>query len=95
MFSFLFREMLGQHPENVRMLVKTCILNEFSQSRNPNNLMLVSIAFSHSPEISSKVITYVHDNDIDHFCSVLMIASKLFFDRTLKLYKHMKKSGVR
>lgn len=53
------REMLGQHTENVRLLVKSCVLNEFMATRNPNNLMLVSIAFSHSPELASKILAEV------------------------------------
>ena len=47
--------MLSQNLDNVRLVVKTTIINELTTVRNPNNMVLLGIAFNHSPEVSSKV----------------------------------------
>ncbi|KAK7113352.1 integrator complex subunit 1-like isoform X2 [Littorina saxatilis] len=58
-FLTCIRELLGQHPENVRLVVKFTIINELTSARNPNNMSLLGIAFNHSPEVSSKVLAEV------------------------------------
>ena len=50
-----FRELLSQHPENLRTLMTHTVLNELSNSRNPNNMTLLSVMFQHAPEQSAKV----------------------------------------
>ena len=50
-----YRELLSQHPENLRTLMTHTILNELSNSRNPNNMTLISVMFQHDPEQSAKV----------------------------------------
>ena len=50
-----FRELLNQHPDNLKTLMMHAIYNELSNSRNPNNMSLLSTMFNHSPELSARV----------------------------------------
>ena len=72
--------MLSQNLDNIRLVVKTTIINELTTVRNPNNMVLLGIAFNHSPEVSSKVgcvflfnPLYLPSRKIDtgHICSML------------------------
>ena len=49
------RELLSQHPENLRTLMAHTVHNELSNSRNPNNMSLLGVMFNLVPELSAKV----------------------------------------
>ncbi|XP_002435477.4 integrator complex subunit 1 [Ixodes scapularis] len=53
------KELLGQHADNLSTVLKHCIYNELSNSRNPNNMQLLSVIFQHSPEKAAKVLAEV------------------------------------
>ncbi|XP_013788345.1 integrator complex subunit 1-like, partial [Limulus polyphemus] len=58
-FLQCIRELLNQHTENLSTLLKHAIYNELSNSRNPNNMQLISVIFQHSPERAAKVLADV------------------------------------
>ncbi|CAG5115061.1 unnamed protein product, partial [Candidula unifasciata] len=58
-FLNCMRELLSQHTENLRMILNHTIYNELSTSRNPNNMALMAIIFSHSPEQSAKTVAEI------------------------------------
>ena len=49
------RELLVQNPDNLKTLVMHAVYNELSQSRNPNNMALLSTMFSQNSELAAKV----------------------------------------
>ena len=49
------RELLQQHPSNLRTLLTHTIYNELSQSRNPNNMSLLTVMFQFSSDHSARV----------------------------------------
>ncbi|KAK7506750.1 hypothetical protein BaRGS_00002225 [Batillaria attramentaria] len=53
------RELLAQHPDNLHLVLKQTIYNELSSARNPNNMSLLGIVFSHAPESASKILAEV------------------------------------
>ncbi|BFZ03172.1 hypothetical protein BsWGS_06208 [Bradybaena similaris] len=58
-FLNCMRELLSQHSENLRMILNHTIYNELSTSRNPNNMALLAIIFSHSPDHSAKIVAEI------------------------------------
>ena len=57
------RELLAQHPDNLKTLVTHAVYNELSQSRNPNNMALLSTVFSQNSEAAAKVRVCVTFSD--------------------------------
>ena len=51
------RELIRQHADNLSTLMTHAVYNELSQSRNPNNMALLSTMFSAEPERAAKVST--------------------------------------
>jgi len=49
------RELVNQHSDNLKTLMMHAVYNELSNSRNPNNMSLLSTMFNHSPELSARV----------------------------------------
>ncbi|XP_064459431.1 integrator complex subunit 1-like [Ornithodoros turicata] len=58
-FLQCMKELLGQHPDNLSTVLKHCIYNELSNSRNPNNMQLLSVIFQHSPDKAAQVLAEV------------------------------------
>ncbi|CAL1532926.1 unnamed protein product [Lymnaea stagnalis] len=58
-FLNCMRELLSQHPENLRMILNHTIYNELSTSRNPNNMPLLTVIFSHSSEQAAKILAEI------------------------------------
>ncbi|GFN78406.1 integrator complex subunit 1, partial [Plakobranchus ocellatus] len=58
-FLNCMRELLSQHPENLRMILNHTIYNELSTSRNPNNMPLLTVVFSHSPDQAAKILAEI------------------------------------
>ncbi|KAL3185664.1 hypothetical protein MRX96_028572 [Rhipicephalus microplus] len=58
-FMQCVKELLGQHVDNLSTVLKHCIYNELSNSRNPNNMQLLSVIFQHSPEKAARVLAEV------------------------------------
>lgn len=58
-FMQCVKELLGQHADNLSTVLKHCIYNELSNSRNPNNMQLLSVIFQHSPENAARVLAEV------------------------------------
>ena len=57
-FSVPLRELMGQHTENLRMVLTHTIYNELSTSRNPNNMSLIGVVFQSRPESAARVGLY-------------------------------------
>ena len=51
----ILRELLCQHPENLRLVLTRTIYNELSTSRNPNNMSLIGVVFQTRQESAAKV----------------------------------------
>ena len=45
LFLGCLRELCVAHPENLSTILKQTIFNELSNSRNPNNMQLLSVMF--------------------------------------------------
>ncbi|KAH9505267.1 Integrator complex subunit 1 [Bulinus truncatus] len=58
-FLNCMRELLSQHPENLRMILNHTIYNELSASRNPNNMPLLTVIFSHSSDQAAKILAEI------------------------------------
>ncbi|XP_077510798.1 integrator complex subunit 1 [Amblyomma americanum] len=58
-FMQCMKELLGQHADNLCTVLKHCIYNELSNSRNPNNMQLISVIFQHSPEKAARNLAEV------------------------------------
>lgn len=58
-FMQCIKELLSQHVDNLSTVLKHCIYNELSNSRNPNNMQLLSVIFQHSPEKAARVLAEV------------------------------------
>lgn len=58
-FMQCVKELLSQHADNLSTVLKHCIYNELSNSRNPNNMQLLSVIFQHSPEKAARVLAEV------------------------------------
>ncbi|XP_054707879.1 integrator complex subunit 1-like [Uloborus diversus] len=58
-FLSCVKELMNQHHENLSTLLKHAIYNELSNSRNPNNMQLISIIFQHSPDRAANVLAEV------------------------------------
>ncbi|RUS89929.1 hypothetical protein EGW08_002281 [Elysia chlorotica] len=58
-FLNCMRELLSQHPENLRMILNQTVYNELSTARNPNNMALVTVVFSHSPDQAAKILAEI------------------------------------
>lgn len=52
---FIFRELLDQHPENIRMIMTHTIYNELSNTKNPNNMAIITTLFQKNGEQSARV----------------------------------------
>jgi len=55
LLMFVYRELLGQNPENVRRLMQLTVTNELSPTRSPNNMLLLTVVFQQTPELAAKV----------------------------------------
>lgn len=53
------RELLGQHTDNLRMVLTHTIYNELSTNRNPNNMALIGVVFTTQPEAASKILAEI------------------------------------
>ena len=51
----LYRELSNQHSENLGTVLKYVIYNELSNTRNPNNMVLLSALFQNNQETAAKV----------------------------------------
>lgn len=56
--SCVFRELLDQHPENIRMIMTHTIYNELSNTKNPNNMAIITTLFQKNGEQSARVGIY-------------------------------------
>ena len=54
----LYRELSNQHSENLRTVLKYVIYNELSNTRNPNNMVLLSALFQNNQETAAKVCLF-------------------------------------
>ena len=52
-------ELLNQHPENLRTLLKHTVFNELSAARNPNNMIILTAIFQHSGETSAETLAEI------------------------------------
>ncbi|XP_060583813.1 integrator complex subunit 1-like [Ruditapes philippinarum] len=53
------RELLGQHTDNMRMVLTHTIYNELSTTRNPNNMALIGVVFTTNPENAAKILAEI------------------------------------
>ncbi|XP_033109193.1 integrator complex subunit 1-like isoform X2 [Anneissia japonica] len=53
------KELVDFDPENLSIVIKHVIYNELSSARNPNNMVVLSTLFSHSPEASANCLANV------------------------------------
>ncbi|KAK2152727.1 hypothetical protein LSH36_320g00001 [Paralvinella palmiformis] len=53
------KELIAQHPDNLRTLMTYTVYNELSNSRNPNNMALLSVMFNMASEHSAKLLAEV------------------------------------
>ena len=54
-FFYFDRELLGQHTDNLRMVLTHTIYNELSTARNPNNMALIGVVFQTKPDSAATV----------------------------------------
>ena len=54
----LYRELSTQHSENLGTVLKYVIYNELSNTRNPNNMVLLSALFQNNQETAAKVCLF-------------------------------------
>lgn len=54
-YVYLYRELLGQHEDNLHMVLTHTIYNELSTTRNPNNMALTAVVFQTKPETAAQV----------------------------------------
>jgi len=57
--SHFTAELLNQHPENLRTLLKHTIFNELSAARNPNNMIILTAIFQHSGDTSAETLAEI------------------------------------
>lgn len=57
MFS---RELMSQHPDNMKLILTHTIYNELSTARNPNNMPLLVAIFQQDAEKAAKVMENSH-----------------------------------
>lgn len=53
------KELIGLHPENLATILKHTIYNELSNTRNPNNMLMLSVMFQTLPERSAKLLAEI------------------------------------
>ncbi|XP_069125387.1 integrator complex subunit 1-like [Argopecten irradians] len=58
-FLSCIRELIPQHPENLRMMLTHTIYNELSNARNPNNMALISVMFQTASAQATKVLSEI------------------------------------
>lgn len=58
-FLACLKEVLSQHPENLRMIMTHTIYNELSNSRNPNNMALITVLFQNSQDQSARILAEI------------------------------------
>ncbi|XP_022317209.2 integrator complex subunit 1-like [Crassostrea virginica] len=58
-FLNCLRELLEQHPENIRMILTHTIYNELSNTKNPNNMAIITTLFQKSGEQSARILAEV------------------------------------
>lgn len=58
-FLQCIKELLSLHPENLPTMMRKTIFNELSQSRNPNNMSLISVILQHSPDRAARVLAEI------------------------------------
>ncbi|XP_056018068.1 integrator complex subunit 1-like isoform X2 [Ostrea edulis] len=58
-FLNCLRELLDQHPENIRMIMTHTIYNELSNTRNPNNMAIITTLFQKTGEQSTRILAEV------------------------------------
>uniref|UniRef100_A0A1B6EU77 Uncharacterized protein n=1 Tax=Cuerna arida TaxID=1464854 RepID=A0A1B6EU77_9HEMI len=50
------RELITAHSDNLATVLKHTIYNELSQSRNPNNLAMLSVMFQYEPDAAATIL---------------------------------------
>lgn len=58
-FIHCLRELLDQHPENIRMIMTHTIYNELSNTKNPNNMAIITTLFQKNGEQSARILADV------------------------------------
>ncbi|XP_003746940.2 integrator complex subunit 1 [Galendromus occidentalis] len=58
-FLQCIKELLSLHAENLPTMLRKTIYNELSQSRNPNNMSLISVILQHSPDRAARVLAEI------------------------------------
>ncbi|CAG2249830.1 INTS1 [Mytilus edulis] len=58
-FLACLKEVLSQHPENLRMIMTHTIYNELSNSRNPNNMALITVLFQNSQDQAARILAEI------------------------------------
>ncbi|KAL3877747.1 hypothetical protein ACJMK2_035409 [Sinanodonta woodiana] len=58
-FLNCIRELLNQHPENLKMVLTHTVYNELSTARNPNNMSIIGIIFQTTPEQAAKILAEI------------------------------------
>ena len=56
-YLLCLRQLITQHDDNLHTLMTHAVYNELSQSRNPNNMALLSTMFTQSGQKAAKVGT--------------------------------------
>ncbi|KAK3607441.1 hypothetical protein CHS0354_035142 [Potamilus streckersoni] len=58
-FLNCIRELLNQHPENLKMVLTHTVYNELSTARNPNNMSIIGVIFQTTPEQAAKILAEI------------------------------------
>ncbi|ELT96897.1 hypothetical protein CAPTEDRAFT_224526 [Capitella teleta] len=77
-YMLCIKELLTQHPENLRTLMTHTVINELSNSRNPNNLTLITVMFQFESDQSAKLLAEVFQDLLSHKEDYLRAVRSLF-----------------
>ena len=65
-FLMCIRELLGQNPQTLHVILNLTIYNELSTSRNPNNMQLLGVIFSQSPANAANILAEIFQDLLAH-----------------------------
>lgn len=69
--------MVANHEENLPVILKHTIYNELSNSRNPNNMLMIGVIFQTCPEQAANVLAEIFL--VKFYIKFLGISNKLFY----------------
>ncbi|CAH1794337.1 unnamed protein product [Owenia fusiformis] len=58
-FMLCMREVVSLNSENLKTVMTHTIYNELSNSRNPNNMTILGVAFQHAPDKSARLLAEI------------------------------------